>query len=464
MSKIKTVYHIIKESVTGTDMDFTTGKIGKAIILLSIPMVLEMVMESVFILVDIWFVSRLGTNAVTAVGITESVMSFVYAVAVGLGVATTAVIARRIGEHKKEKASEAAVQAIITGIVISGVIAVIGLFFADDLLKIMGADSEVVKIGKSYTSIMFSGNIVIMLLFIINAIFRSSGDAAVSMKVLWLANILNIILDPIFIFGFGPVPALGVKGAAIATNIGRGIAVAYQLYILFKGSKRIQLSKNHIKLDFPVIRKLLNLSKGSIFQNIIGTASWVGLVRIISEFGSAAVAGYTIAIRIILFVLLPAWGLSNAAGTLVGQNLGASQAGRAERSAWITGIFNLIFMAVVNVILILFPEPFVKFFINDTAAIAVGVSALEYMCFGFIVYAFGMVMIQSLNGSGDTITPLIINIISFWLIELPVAYVLAMHTQLNERGVFIAIIFSTVTLTILSTFIFKRAKWKLNKV
>ncbi len=464
MKKLKSIFKLIRESLKGTDIDFTKGHIGKAIILLSVPMVLEMIMESIFVLVDIWYVSKLGIDAVTAVGITESVMSFVYAVAVGLGVATTAIIARRIGEQKKEKASEAAFQAILTGIFASALIAVIGLFFADDLLRLMGADDNVVRIGKSYTSIMFSGNIVIMLLFIINAIFRSSGDAAVSMRVLWVANILNIILDPIFIFGWGPIPALGVKGAAIATNIGRGVAVIYQLYILFYGTKRIKLSRKHLKFDFPVIKSLLNLSKGSIFQNIIGTSSWIGLVRIISEFGSAAVAGYTIAIRIILFVLLPAWGLSNAAGTLVGQNLGASQPKRAERSAWITAYSNLAFMFVVNLILILFPEPLIRLFINDANAVAVGVSSLEYMCFGFIAYAFGMVMVQSINGAGDTMTPLVINIISFWIIELPIAYFLSFHTNLNEKGVFVAIIFSTVTLTIISTYVFKRGKWKLKKV
>jgi putative MATE family efflux protein len=391
-------------------------------------------------------------------------MSFVYAVAVGLGVATTAVIARRIGEHNNHKASEAAFQAIVTGILISGFIAVIGLFFAEDLLKIMGADDNVIKIGKSYTSVMFSGNIVIMLLFIINAIFRSSGDAAVSMKVLWLANILNIILDPLLIFGLGPFPALGVKGAAIATNIGRGVAVIYQLYILFYGSKRIQIKKKDLQLNFPIIKKLLNLSKGSIFQNIIGTASWIGLVRIISEFGSQAVAGYTIAIRIILFVLLPAWGLSNAAGTLVGQNLGAGQIKRAVKSVWITGYSNLIFMFVINSILILFPESFIKLFIDDPESVKIGVSALEYMCFGFIVYALGMVTAQAINGAGDTNTPLWINIISFWGIELPFAYLFSFFTDLNEKGVFVSIIFSTLTFTFLSTFFFVRGKWKLKQV
>jgi len=448
----------------GAEIDFTKGNIGRAIFLLAVPMIAEMIMESIFVIVDIYFVSQLGTEAVTAVGLTESVMTIVYAVAVGLSVATTAIIARRIGEKKPEKASDSAFQAILAGVFASALIAIIGIFFAKDLLRLMGAEESVVNIGNSYTSIMFSGNVVIMLLFIINAIFRSSGDAIISMVVLGIANLLNIILDPIFIFGFGPVPAYGVQGAAIATNIGRGIAVIVQLYILFFGTRKIKLGVRHIKIQVKVIADIYVLSFGSLFQNIIATTSWMILVRIIAEFGSVAVAGYTIAVRIIIFVLLPAWGMSNAAATLVGQNLGADQAKRAERSVWISGFVNVGFMGFVSLFLIIFSEGLVSLFISDSDVVSIGSEGLRYISFGFIAYALGMVLVQSFNGAGDTYTPMFINIIAFWLIEMPLAYFLALKFGFEEKGVFIAVLVSETIMTILGIILFKRGKWKLKKV
>jgi len=464
MKNIKKIIKLLKEIISGAEIDFTTGKISKAIFLLAVPMILEMFMESIFVIVDIYFVSRLGTDAVTVVGITETVMSIVYSLAVGLSVATTAIIARRIGEKETEKANEAAFQAIITGLIASAFFAVVGIFFAKDLLIIMGADISVVNIGYSYTSIMFTGNVVIMLLFIINAIFRSSGDAIISMVILGIANLLNIILDPIFIFGFWFIPEIGVEGAAIATNIGRGIAVIIQLYILFFGSRKIKLAYRHIKIQVKVIKDIIVLSFGSVIQFIISTSSWIILVRIIAEFGSSAIAGYTIAIRIIIFVLLPAWGMSNAAATLVGQNLGAGKPQRAERSVWVSSVINITFISFVSLFLIIYSEVFIRIFISDINSVLIGAQALKYISYGFIAYAFGMVIIQSFNGAGDTYTPMFINIISFWLVEIPLAYFLAIHLGFDEKGVFIAIIVSETLLTLLGIILFKRGKWKLKEV
>ncbi len=464
MKTINKILKIFKEILSGAENDFTSGSIKKAIFLLAVPMVLEMVMESIFVIVDIFFVSKLGTDAVTAVGITESVMSMVYAIAVGLSIATTSIIARRIGEKRPDKASDAAFQAILTGIIVSAIIAIIGIFFSRELLELMGAEESVVELGIPYTSIMFSGNAVIMLLFIINAIFRSSGDAIISMVILGIANLLNIILDPIFIFGWGPIPAMGIKGAAIATNIGRGSAVILQLYILFFGTQKVRLTLKHIKIQLEVIKDIFILSFGGTIQNVIATVSWIILVRIIAEFGSAAVAGYTIAIRIIIFILLPAWGMSNAAATLVGQNLGAGKPNRAEKSVWITAYANVIFMGTMSIILIIFSEFFISLFISDAKVLAIGAQGLRYISFGFIAYALGMVIVQSFNGAGDTYTPMFINIISFWLIEMPLAYLLAIQFNFNERGVFITIIISQTIMTFLAVIFFRKGKWKLKKV
>lgn len=462
--QLKVLWQDIKESIAGTERDFTETSLGRAIFILAVPMVLEMIMESVFAVVDIFFVSKLGADAVATVGITESVMTVVYAIGVGLAMGTTALVSRRIGEKKPKEAGVVAFQSILVGVIISILIAIPGVLFAREFLQLMGASTEMADNGFWFPTIMFGGNMVIMLLFIINAVFRSSGDAAISMRVMWVANIINIILDPILIFGLGPFPELGLMGAAIATTIGRGLAVIYQFYLLFNGKFRIRLYWESIKIKFDVILNLLKVSAGGIFQNLIGTSSWILLVRIIAVSGPDAIAGYTIAIRIILFLLLPAWGLSNAAATLVGQNLGADQPERAEKSVWITGYVNMIFMGTMGLILIFFPEFFVRLFIDDVAVVNNGITALRIISIGFLFYALGMVMVQGFNGSGDTITPTKINIISFWLIEIPLAYLLAIVLNMGLTGASIAIIAAEATLAIIALYLFRQGKWKLRKV
>ena len=463
-TRLSRIFSDLVESISGTEQDFTEGKLSRAIFLLSVPMVLEMAMESVFAIVDIFFVSKLGSDAVAAVGITESMITIVYAIAIGLSMATTSVVSMRIGEKDRDRAARTAMQSIITGLFASALIAIPGVIFAQDLLRAMGANNLIVEELSGYTTIMLGGNIVIMLLFIINAVFRSSGDAAISMRVLWLGNIINIILDPCLILGLGPFPEMGIKGAAIATVIGRGTAVLYQLYILFSGKKRVKLLREHIRLNFRLILKILKISMGGIGQNIIATSSWIILVRIISEFGSAALAGYTISIRIIIFALLPSWGISNAAATLVGQNLGAKKPERAERSVWITGILNMVLLGIFGIIMILFPEYFIRLFIDDKEVIKSGVLGLKIISMGFLAYGLGMVLVNSFNGAGDTATPTKINLVAFWLIEIPLAYFLAIYAGMQETGVFIAIVVAETILTIIALILFRQGKWKLNEV
>jgi putative MATE family efflux protein len=457
----------LKEAIGGSERDFTKIPLSKAILLLSIPMVLEMIMESVFALVDIFFVSRLGADAVATVGITESLMTIIYAIGIGLSVGTTALVSRRIGEKRPEEASVAAVQAIFTGIVVSLVFSALGLFFAKDLLRMMGASEPTIEMGYMYPTIMLGGNTVIMLLFIINAVFRSSGDAAISMRVLWFANILNIILDPLLIFGIGPFPELGIKGAAVATNIGRGMAVVYQLYLLGKGNYRVKVRAAQVVIRIKDVVKLVKLSLGAIGQYIIATSSWIFLVWVVTGLGEEVVAGYTIAIRILLFALLPAWGLANAAATLVGQNLGAKQPDRAERSAWVVGIANMIFLGLVSVIFIAIPDVFIRFFIDEIAEPVVmssGVTCLRIVSFGFMVYALGQVMVNSINGAGDTATPVWINFVAFWLLEIPLAYVFTNVMGLHINGVCYAILIAESALTLIAIAVFRRGKWKLKMV
>lgn len=432
--------------------------------LLSIPSILEMVMESVFVIVDIYFVSKLGAEAIATVGLTESLITIIYAIAMGLGIATTSLISRRIGEKNYEATSRTAIQAIMTGIIISIIIGLPGYFFSEEILGMMGASDTIIGNMSGYTRIMLGSNIVIILLFIINAVFRSAGDAAVAMKVLWLGNIINIILDPLLIFGIGPFPEMGVAGAAAATLIGRGIAVLVQFYLLFRGNKRVKLSLEHIVIDLRIIAKILRLSIGSIGQNLIGTLSWVALVRIISIFGSEIVAGYTIAIRIIGFALLPSWGLSNAASTLVGQNLGAAKPQRAERSVWITGWFNMIFLGLIGVILFLFPENFISPFISESESFSSGIQGLKIMSIGFIAYGLGMVLVNSFNGAGDTMTPLIINIFVYWLFEIPLAWFLALRSGFEQEGVYASILIAETLMTLIAWLVFRRGRWKMKKV
>lgn len=461
---VVTAWSYVRAAVSGTDKDFTVEKLGKAIFFLSIPMILEMVMESVFAVVDIFFVSKLGANAVATVGITESLMTVVYSLAIGLSTATTALVSRRIGEKNPDGAADAAVQAILAGISVSFLISVPGILFAPKILSLMGVEAAAINNFSSYTSIMLGANVIIMLLFIINAVFRSAGDAAISMRVLWVANCINIVLDPCLIFGWGPFPELGIKGAAIATNIGRGIAVLYQFYLLFRGKKRVRINSRHIKLKFGVMKKLLRLSLGGIGQSLIATSSWIGMVRIVSVFGSQVMAGYTIAIRIVIFSILPAWGLSNAAATLVGQNLGAKKPERAEKSVWMTGSVNMGFMGFIAFFFIAFPDFFVRIFISDPVVVASGVTCLRIISYGFIFYGLGMVVVQAFNGAGDTVTPTVINFFCFWMFEIPLAYVLALLLGLEEKGVYIAIIAAESLMTIIAVILFKRGRWKTRNV
>ncbi len=458
------LWNDIIESIKGTEQDFTRGKIGRAILLLSIPMVLEMVMESVFAVSDIFFVSKLGADAVAIVGITESLMTIIYAIGMGLSMATTGMIARRIGEKKSEEASETAVQALFLAIISSLIIAIPGFIFSSGILKMMGGSQWVIIQGKNYTGIMLGANLVVMLLFINNAIFRSAGDAAISMRVLWIANILNIILDPCFIFGLGPFPKMGVTGAALATTIGRSVGVLYQFYLLTKGKGRIRIYRNIIQFKPKIMFRLLNLSAGGIGQFIISTSSWVGLYRIMAAFGSEVLAGYTIAIRIVIFSLLPSWGMSNAAATLVGQNLGARQPSRAEKSVWITGFINTGFLLIVAFIFLSIPEKLVAFFTTEEAIVIVAVDCLRIISLGYIFFSFGMVMSQAFNGAGDTNTPTVLNFICFWLIEIPLAWILSHTMGLNERGIFLAIVISESLLGVLGIILFRRGKWKLKEV
>lgn len=451
-------------SIRGTDYDFTSGSIGKAVFLLSIPMILEMVMESVFVIVDIFFVSKLGADAVSVVGLTESMMSIVFAIAIGLSTSTTALISRRIGEKNSEGANNTALQAILLTVLVSLFISIIGIAFDDKLLRLMGASDEVTKAAGNYTALMFGGNTFLMLLFVINAVFRSAGDAAISMRVLWIANGINILLDPCLIFGLGVFPELGVSGAAVATNIGRGIAVAYQLYLLFAGSRRIKIGKENVFVNPAIIKKLIKLSLGGVGQNLITTSGWIILVRIIATFGSVAVAGYTIAIRILIFSILPAQGISNAAATLTGQNLGANKPARAEKSIWITVSINMIFLSSIAILLISFPENWIKIFIKDALVIEKGAVGLKYISIALFAYSIGMVLVQAFNGSGKTHIPTILNFICFWVIEIPIAYFLALKTDFGERGVYIAIIVGDASLAIIGLLLFLRGSWKLSKI
>lgn len=462
-----TLTHILsyfKIAITGKEQNFTSGSIRRAVFMLSVPMVLEMMMESIFFLVDAYYVSSLGANAIAAVGLTESVLTLVYAIAIGLSMGVTAIVARRVGENDINGASQAAVQSIFLGVVISLVISVLGVVFPKEILGLMGAESDLIAEGYGYTQILLGGNVTIMLLFLINAVFRGAGDASVAMRVLIFSNVLNIILDPIFIFGFGPVPAFGVQGAAIATTIGRGSAVLFQLLILFYGWSKIKITFKDIVFRAAIMLNLIKVSLGGIGQFIIGTSSWVFLMRIMAEFGSEVLAGYTIAIRVLMFTLMPSWGMSNAAATLVGQNLGAAKPERAEQSVWKTAKYNALFMGAVSVFYLVFAEAIIRIFSKETLIVEYGALSLRVIAAGYIFYAYGMVIIQSFNGAGDTKTPTIINFFCFWVFQLPFAYFVALVMNWGAIGVFWAITFAELLIAVLAVFWFKKGKWKEVKV
>lgn len=454
----------LKTAIAGTEHNFTSGSLNRAIFMLAVPMVLEMVMESLFAVVDIYFVSKISTDAVATIGLTESVIMLVFAIAIGLSMAAAAMVARRIGEGNPDQAADAAWQAILLGLSISAVIGITGYVFAPDLLRVMGGSERLIDQGQNYTRWMFGGNVTIMMLFLINAIFRGAGDASLAMRTLWLANGLNIILDPILIHGFGPIPAMGVEGAAIATTIGRGTGVIYQLYYLFNHKSVVSIRRKNMSIQPQLIARLIKVSLGGIGQFLIGTASWVFLVRMLSVFGSEVVAGYTITFRIIMFTILPSWGLSNAAATLVGQNLGAGKPDRAERSVWMSSHFNLVFMLVVSILLWVFATPLVAFFNAKGLVLSTGVQALRYISVGYIFFSYGMVMSQAFNGAGDTKTPTKINFLSYWVFQLPIAYLLSVTLNWGAEGVFMAMVLSISLTAIIFVLSFKKGKWKNTKI
>ena len=459
-----TFWASIREAIAGSHQDFTSGSLDRAILLLAIPMVLEMVLESLFAVVDVFWVGRLGAEAVAIVGLTESMLTLVFAVAMGLSMSTTAMVARRIGEKDPEGAAVAAVQAIAIGIAVGVIVGVPCFIFAPSLLRLMGASPQIVTLGTSYARVVLGGSGVVLLLFLNNAIFRGAGDAAVAMRLLWVSNIINLVLDPCLIFGLGPFPRMGVTGAAFATLTGRSIGVAYQFYRLLRGTERIRILSRQIRLELGVLQRLVRVSLTGILQFTIAHTSWIGLVRIVSIFGSAALAGYTIAIRIIIFVILPSWGLSNAAATLVGQNLGANQPERAETSVWRTGFYNMLFLGGVGLFFVLFAEPVVRLFTSDPTVVPLATSCLRILSCGNIGYAYAMVMLQAFNGAGDTMTPTIVNLFGFWFLEIPLAYWLAIPLGLHSRGVFFSIVIAEGAIAGASVLLFRRGRWKRQQI
>lgn len=454
------IWQELKNAIRGSDADYTQIGIGKAVFLLAVPMILELIMESTFAVVDIFFVGKLGPSAVATVGLTETYLYLLYSIGMGLSMAVTAIVARRIGEKDKQNASISAVQAIFLAVLVSLPFAFAGIFFAKDLLMLMGADAWTLEHGYRYTQWMLGGNAVIMLLFIINAIFRGAGDAAIAMRVLWIANGINMILDPILIFGWGPIPELGIEGAAIATNIGRGIGVLTQLWLLFRGGKHIKVIKSHLYLHWEIISRIISTSLGGVGQMIVAMTSWIFIMRILAEFGSQTVAGATIAMRIMMFTLMPAWGMSNAVATLVGQNLGAQKPDRAERSVWITGFWNMLFLIGVAIVYFLNSESLVGIFSDDAEVISVGGMWLRIVAYSYFVYGWWMVATQAFNGAGDTMTPTKINLVFFWLIQIPLAYVMAKVLDLGSTGVFWAIFISETSVGLFTLWLFTRGKWK----
>jgi putative MATE family efflux protein len=458
------LWHTLREAVRGSSIDYTTAPVGRGIVMLAVPMVMEMAMESIFVLADVFWVAHLGADAVATVGLTESMIVMVYTLAMGLSIGATAIVARRIGEGDPEGASRAAVQALALGVAVSVVIGLAGAWYAADLLRLMGASPDVVRTGTTFTRVMLGGNATVMLLFLVNAVFRGAGDAAIAMRVLWFGNAINIVLGPCFIFGIGPFPELGVTGAAVATNIGRGSAVVLQLLTLTRWSRRVSVARRHVGLDLPTMASMLRLSGSGTLQILIGTASYVALVRIVSIFGSAALAGYTIGIRVVLFALLPSFGISNAAATMVGQNLGAGRPERAEKAVWTAAFYNMLFLGAVGLVFLLGARPIVAAFTGDAAVAEYAVACLRIVSGGFLFYAYGMVLTQSFNGAGDTWTPTFINLVVFWVLELPLAWFLAHGGGFAASGAFIALAVAYSLLAVVSAAVFRRGSWKRARV
>ena len=458
------LWSTVKESIRGSHQDYTEAPIGRAVVLLAVPMVLEMLMESVFVVADVFFVGRLGPDAVATVGITESLMTVMYALAMGLSIGGAATVARRTGEKDADGAARAAVQSIILGLAAAVVIGTIGALFGPNLLAMMGASEDVVRTGSGFCRVMLGGSGTVVLLFLINATFRGAGDAAIAMRVLWFANAINIILGPCLIFGLGPFPELGVIGAAMGTTIGRTSGVLYQLSHLMRRGGRIEVHARHLGLDMPVMRTILRISGTATFQNFINTASWMGLIRILTGFGSAAVAGNTIGIRIILFALLPSFGVSNATATLVGQNLGAGKPDRAEAAAWKAGLYNTMCLGTVGAIFLLFAPLLISFFTSDPEVARYGVRCLRIVSAGFLFYGYAMVLTAAFNGAGDTRTPTLIALVCLWLWEIPLAWTLAHPLGFGPTGVFIAMTVAFSTMSMVSAWLFSKGLWKTRRV
>jgi putative MATE family efflux protein len=451
----------IKDAILGDPhRDFTEGSIPRAITLLAIPMVLEMMMESLFAVVDVFWVAHLGSDAVATVGFTESLLTLLYAVAMGLSISAAATVARRIGEKNPEAAADVATQSILLGLLTAVILGLAGGLFVPQLLGAMGASPAVIAGGTNYARAIYGGSGTVLLLFLINAVFRGAGDASLAMRVLWTANIINMLLNPCLIFGLGPFPKLGVTGSGIGTTIGRGCGVLMQLWFLFGGKSRVSVHFSQFRLLPDLMLRLIRLSLGGMFQNLIGMASWIVLVRIIATFGSAAVAAYTLAIRIMIFALLPSWGMANAAATMVGQNLGAQKPHRAEQAVFRAGLYNMVFLGLVAVIFIAFAEPILRIFTRDPQVVPLAGNALRTVSYGFVFYAWGMVLVQSFNGAGDTVTPTVLNLICFWGWQIPLAWLLAFPGKAGPGGVFAAIAISYSTFAVFAFLMFRRGKWK----
>lgn len=457
-------WSILREAFKGSSRDFTQGSIGLAVFLLAVPMILEMVMESLFAIVDIFFVAKLGADAVAVVGITEAMMAIIYAVAFGLAIGATATVARRVGEKDFENAAKTAVHVIYLGIIVSLLMSAVGIIFAPTFLGLLGAEPQVVEQGTTFTRLMLGGNATVVFIFLLNAIFRGAGDAAIAMRVLWLANAINILLDPMFIFGIWFFPEMGVTGAAVATLFGRGTGVLFALWYLFGKRGRIEIHKNHWTFDPVLLWKLVKLSATAVLQFTIATASWSALVRVVAGFGSEAIAGYVIGLRVIIFALLPSLGLSNAAATLVGQNLGAGKPERAEKSVWTAAYINAAFLGLIGIIFLIFSGQIIAFFTTEPTVLAYGTDCLHIVAYGFVFYGFGMVVETSFNGAGDAWTPTYLNFFIFWLFEIPLAYYLSYQMGMGPRGVFWAITIAFSILAVVSALLFRRGTWKLKQV
>ena len=457
-------WSFLREAIRGSHRDFTSEPLGRAILLLAIPMVMEMIMESVFAVVDMFWVSRLGAEAMATVVVTEALLMVIYTLAIGLSMGATAVVARRAGEKNPEAAARAAVMVVWLGIGVSAVIGVIGVVFGPQLLVLMGASKATVAVGSGYVRVMLGGSVTVVLLFLLNAVFRGVGDAAVAMRTLWLANGFNILLGPLLVFGWGPFPELGVTGAAVATTIGRGLGVLFQLYLLARGTGRIQVGRRHLGFDSEAMRAVLRVASSGFLQVLIGTLSWIGLIRVLTSFGDQVLAGYGVAVRVVMFALLPSWGMANAAATLVGQNLGAGRPDRAEQAVWRASRYNLVCLGTVGLLFVIFAGEIVGIFSRDPVVHQQGAMCLRIVAAGFPFYAFGMVVTQSFNGAGDTRTPTLINFVCFWLLEIPLAFVLSRLLGLGPQGVYVAITVAFCSIAAMGVYLFRQGRWKVVKV